>query len=93
MQGAVYATLISYIFMAFLGYFVLKFILKIYTVPLWSLRYVFLLNIVTFLLAILDNQYILNSVKVIVIGVGIYGFLKYKSIILEQLLVRLKAKN
>lgn len=93
MQGAVYATLVSYIFMAFLGYFVSKHILKIYTVPFLSLKYIFLLNIVTFVLAIVDNQYILNSIKIIVIGIGIYGFFKYKSMIWEQLMVQIKAKN
>lgn len=43
LKGAVYATLISYAFMAFSGYVVSKYILKIYTTSLFTLRWAFLI--------------------------------------------------
>lgn len=77
MHGAVYATLISFIFMSFSGYYVSKHILKIYTVDIYTLRYIFAINIFTMSMTFVKSDFLLLIIKVVVLlmlCVGLFYF-------------------
>ena len=79
MKGAVYATLISFIFMSFSGYFVSKYLLKIYTVNIYSLKYIFAFNIFTLCITFIESAVILYTLKgivIIAISIGVFHFRK-----------------
>ena len=81
MQGAVVATLLSHVFMAFSGYFVSKHILKIYTVHIKHLGIPFFVCLLTLILCFIDNQVVLNSIKICVIFVSLFVAIWYKKMI------------
>lgn len=92
-DGAVYATLFSYIFMAFFGYIISLYYLKIYTVHLKKLKYIFGFNLLVLCLIFIKNIYILSSLKILYFVVLVYFIVKYRDIINEKLLVKLKGKK
>lgn len=91
MQGAVYATLISYMFMTILTYYISKYYLKIYTVSISSLKYIFLLNIGIFGITFIDNYNMLLLLKILYIISIIYLIIKYKNFI--YIYINKKVKN
>lgn len=92
-DGAVYATLFSYIFMAFFGYVVSKYYLKIYTVSIEKLKYIFGFNILVLILIFIENIYVINSLKILYFIFLVYLIVKYRDLINNSQIKRYKVKN
>ncbi|MCG3683477.1 lipopolysaccharide biosynthesis protein [Aliarcobacter butzleri] len=92
-DGAVYATLFSYIFMAFFGYIISKYYLKIYTVSIEKLKYIFGFNVLVLCLIFIENIYILSSLKILYFIGLVYLVVKYKDMINEKLIAKLRGKK
>ncbi|WP_066346466.1 oligosaccharide flippase family protein [Aliarcobacter cryaerophilus] len=78
LNGAVYGTLISYAFMAFSGYVASKYILKIHTTSIYDLRWSFLIVLLAFSIALINNFYLYLVFKFIIIFGAIFIIFKYK---------------
>lgn len=78
LNGAVYATLISYAFMAFSGYVVSKYILKVHTTSLFTLRWAFLIVFLAFCIALVNNFYVYLFFKVTIVSGAIFMLYKYQ---------------
>ena len=78
LQGAVYATLISYSFMAFSGYVVSKYILKIHTTLLFTLRWAFMIVFLALCIALINNFYVYLFFKIIIILGTVFMLYRYQ---------------
>jgi O-antigen/teichoic acid export membrane protein len=83
MNGAVFATLLSFLFMSFAGYYVSRYVLKIYTVDFFLLRYVFLFNLVTLGIAFIQSQIVLTIIKIVFFLIICSFIIYYRSIALN----------
>lgn len=78
LNGAVYATLVSYIYMAFSGYLVSKYILKVHTTSLFDLRWAFLIVLLALCIALVNNFYVYLFFKIAIVVGTVFMLCKYQ---------------
>ncbi len=78
LKGAVYATLASYAFMSFSGYVVSKYILKVHTTSLFTLRWAFMIVFLALCIALINNFYVYLFFKIIIILGTVFMLYKYR---------------
>lgn len=85
LKGAIYATLVSYAFMAFCGYVVSQYILKLHTTSLFTLRWSFLVISLALCLALINNFYVYLFFKIFTFFGMAYMLYKYQNEVKEFL--------